>query len=186
MWVCHRHSPRRHSELRSCSHSSPPSFWPTARISVVVFRTHTTPRKTTPFPHLGVAARLSARKAPHHLRLADTPYPRTLNSPHGLHQAPPRRRPPRRNHLQRPHLDASPRHRRQPLPHGRRRNRDRLHRPIGFPDITPQLARASGFLGVLDLLKVAKHGKGDNIYLVRFHYIPPARPKPALETQTCP
>ncbi len=25
--------------------------------------------------------------------------------------------------------------------------------PIGFPDITPELARASGFLGVLDLLK---------------------------------
>ena len=47
--------------------------------------------------------------------------------------------------------------------------------PIGFPDITPQLARASGFLGVLDLLKVAQHGKGQNIYLVRFHYIPPKR-----------
>ena len=46
---------------------------------------------------------------------------------------------------------------------------------IGFPDITPELARESGFLGVLDLLKVAKHGKGENIYLVRFHYIPPAR-----------
>ena len=45
--------------------------------------------------------------------------------------------------------------------------------PIGLPDITPELARASGFLGVLDLLKVAKHGKGENIYLVRFHYIPP-------------
>jgi len=44
---------------------------------------------------------------------------------------------------------------------------------IGFPDITPELARASGFLGVLDLLKVAQHGKGENIYLVRFHYIPP-------------
>ena len=44
---------------------------------------------------------------------------------------------------------------------------------IGFPDITPQLARESGFLGVLDLLKVAKHGKGENIYLIRFHYIPP-------------
>jgi hypothetical protein len=45
--------------------------------------------------------------------------------------------------------------------------------PIGLPDITPQLARASGFLGVLDLLKVAKHGSGEMIYLVRFHYIPP-------------
>jgi hypothetical protein len=46
--------------------------------------------------------------------------------------------------------------------------------PIGLPDITPALARASGFLGVLDLLKVAQHGKGQNIYLVRFHYIPQA------------
>lgn len=27
---------------------------------------------------------------------------------------------------------------------------------IGFPDITPELARASGFLGVIDLLKVAQ------------------------------
>jgi hypothetical protein len=47
--------------------------------------------------------------------------------------------------------------------------------PIGMPDITPQLARESGFLGVLDLLKVAKHGRGEKIYLVRFHYIPPGR-----------
>jgi len=47
--------------------------------------------------------------------------------------------------------------------------------PIGLPDITPQLARATGFLGVLDLLKVAKHGPGENIYLVCFHYIPPSR-----------
>src|SRR5271170_5629823 len=45
--------------------------------------------------------------------------------------------------------------------------------PIGFPDITPALARESGFLGILDLLKVAKHGKGQNIYLVRFHYVRP-------------
>lgn len=46
---------------------------------------------------------------------------------------------------------------------------------IGFPDITPALARESGFLGVVDLLKVAKHGKGENIYLVRFHYVRPSR-----------
>jgi hypothetical protein len=44
--------------------------------------------------------------------------------------------------------------------------------PIGFPDITGELARASGFLGVIDLLKVAKHGRGQNIYLIRFHYVP--------------
>src|SRR5579863_2390878 len=49
---------------------------------------------------------------------------------------------------------------------------------IGFPDITPALARESGFLGVLDLLKIAKHGRGENIYLIRFHYIPPKRRKP--------
>src|SRR5882762_244172 len=45
--------------------------------------------------------------------------------------------------------------------------------PIGFPDITPELARESGFLGVLDLLNVAKHGRGENIYLIRFHYVRP-------------
>ena len=49
--------------------------------------------------------------------------------------------------------------------------------PIGFPDITPELARESGFLGVLDLLKVAKHGKGDKIYLIRFHYVRPRKRK---------
>lgn len=51
--------------------------------------------------------------------------------------------------------------------------------PIGFPDITPELARESGFLGIVDLLKVAKHGKGENIYLVRFHYIAPRAKRPA-------
>jgi hypothetical protein len=47
--------------------------------------------------------------------------------------------------------------------------------PIGVTDITPQLARESGFLGVVDLLKVANHGKGRNIYLVRFHYVRPRK-----------
>ncbi len=56
--------------------------------------------------------------------------------------------------------------------------------PIGLPDITSELARESGFLGVLDLLKVAKHGRGENIYLIRFHYVRPrankiVRRKPA-------
>ena len=49
---------------------------------------------------------------------------------------------------------------------------------IGFPDITPALARESGFLGVLDLLKVAKHGPGNNIYLIRFNYLPSRRLHP--------
>jgi hypothetical protein len=46
---------------------------------------------------------------------------------------------------------------------------DRI-RLITLEDITPQLARSSGFKGVVDLLKVAKHGAGSNIYLVDFHY----------------
>ena len=42
--------------------------------------------------------------------------------------------------------------------------------PIGMPDITPELARESGFLGVLDLLKVAKHGAGQRVFLIDFEY----------------
>jgi len=53
--------------------------------------------------------------------------------------------------------------------------------PIGFPDITPVLARESGFLGLVDLLKVAKHGKGESIYLVRFHYVPPPSKRPSQQ-----
>jgi hypothetical protein len=45
-------------------------------------------------------------------------------------------------------------------------------RRIEFDDITPALARRSGFAGVVDLLKVAKHGPGENVYLVEFHYEP--------------
>jgi hypothetical protein len=52
-------------------------------------------------------------------------------------------------------------------------------KPIGFLDITSELARESGFLGIIDLLKVAKHGKGENIYLVRFHYVRPRIQRPA-------
>ena len=43
-------------------------------------------------------------------------------------------------------------------------------REIGFEDITSDLARRSGFRGVVDLLKVAKHGPGENVYLVEFEY----------------
>jgi hypothetical protein len=51
--------------------------------------------------------------------------------------------------------------------------------PIELADITPELARASGFAGVIDLLKTAKHGRGENVYLVRFHFLPAATPTPA-------
>ena len=50
--------------------------------------------------------------------------------------------------------------------------------PIGWDDITPALARASGFLDVRDLLAVAKHGRGENVYLVRFHYLAPSGSTP--------
>ena len=40
-------------------------------------------------------------------------------------------------------------------------------------DITRDLARESGFGSVKELLAVAKHGKGRNVYLVRFHYLRP-------------
>jgi hypothetical protein len=51
--------------------------------------------------------------------------------------------------------------------------------PIAIQDITHQLAVESGFLGVIDLLKVAKHGPGENVYLIRFHYIPSGSKKQA-------
>jgi hypothetical protein len=40
-------------------------------------------------------------------------------------------------------------------------------------DITYDLARESGFASVDDLLSIAKHGRGTNVYLIRFHYLPP-------------
>ncbi|HEY8614951.1 hypothetical protein [Phenylobacterium sp.] len=43
-------------------------------------------------------------------------------------------------------------------------------REISLGDITPELARRSGFAGVVDLLKVARHGSGERVYLVEFEY----------------
>ena len=43
-------------------------------------------------------------------------------------------------------------------------------RQIELSDITPSLARRSGFAGVVDLLKIAKHGPGENVYLIEFVY----------------
>ena len=47
-------------------------------------------------------------------------------------------------------------------------------RRITIADITPDLAKRSGFSGVIDLLKVAKHGPGENIYLIDFEYHGPS------------
>jgi hypothetical protein len=45
--------------------------------------------------------------------------------------------------------------------------------PIRFADITRDLARESGFDSVKDLLGIARHGRGDKVYLIRFHYLRP-------------
>jgi hypothetical protein len=45
--------------------------------------------------------------------------------------------------------------------------------PITLADITPRLARESGFATVGQLLEMARHGRGDSVYLIRFHYLPP-------------
>ena len=49
---------------------------------------------------------------------------------------------------------------------------------VSLADITPELARESGFLGVADLLKVAKHGPGRRVFLIEFRYVA-AKRRPA-------
>jgi hypothetical protein len=45
--------------------------------------------------------------------------------------------------------------------------------PMSLADITDDLARESGFSDVEHLLQTAKHGSGNNVYLIRFHYLRP-------------
>lgn len=44
---------------------------------------------------------------------------------------------------------------------------------ISLAEITPELARSGGFVGVVDLLKVAKHGPGRRVFVIEFRYVPP-------------
>ena len=44
---------------------------------------------------------------------------------------------------------------------------------IDVSDITYDLARESGFESVEALLEMARHGRGNNAFLIRFHYLPP-------------
>ena len=44
-------------------------------------------------------------------------------------------------------------------------------REIALQDITGELARRSGFEGLVDLLKTARHGRGQRVYLVEFEYL---------------
>jgi hypothetical protein len=43
---------------------------------------------------------------------------------------------------------------------------------IRLADVTTELARESGFPSRAALLRTAKHGRGDQVYLVRFRYLP--------------
>jgi hypothetical protein len=45
--------------------------------------------------------------------------------------------------------------------------------PITVEGVTYDLARESGFASVEELLRIARHGSGDQVYLIRFHYLPP-------------
>lgn len=44
--------------------------------------------------------------------------------------------------------------------------------PISLKEISHELAVESGFESRADLLRVARHGPGENVYLIRFHYVP--------------
>jgi hypothetical protein len=44
---------------------------------------------------------------------------------------------------------------------------------ISLDDVTYDLARESGFQSVEELLQIARHGAGENVYLIRFHYLAP-------------
>ncbi|PCJ27513.1 MAG: hypothetical protein COA96_03165 [SAR86 cluster bacterium] len=43
-------------------------------------------------------------------------------------------------------------------------------REISFEDISESLAKESGFNNIVDLVKTAKHGNGQNIYFINFFY----------------
>ncbi|HEY5416064.1 MAG TPA: hypothetical protein VIK41_14600 [Gemmatimonadaceae bacterium] len=42
---------------------------------------------------------------------------------------------------------------------------------VSLADVTPELARRSGFVGIVDLLKVAKHGPGRRVFVIEFRYV---------------
>jgi len=57
---------------------------------------------------------------------------------------------------------------------------DEIHE-TRLDDITPALARRCGFPSLVDLLKTAKHGAGERVFVIDFHYDgnASARPKPS-------
>jgi hypothetical protein len=45
--------------------------------------------------------------------------------------------------------------------------------PMTVAGVTYHLARESAYQSVYDLLRIARHGRGKKVYLIRFHYLPP-------------
>ena len=70
---------------------------------------------------------------------------------------------------QRPHVKVGGRY---PLPPGHIVVTSLLE--ISLADITPALARRSGFIGLVDLLKIARHGPGRRVFFIEFRYEKPA------------
>jgi hypothetical protein len=46
---------------------------------------------------------------------------------------------------------------------------------MALADITPALARESGFAGLVDLLKTARHGPGRRVFVIGFRYVKPRK-----------
>ena len=46
-------------------------------------------------------------------------------------------------------------------------------RPIELSDVTAEIVRECGFPDLQSMLQIARHGKGEKVFLIRFHYLPP-------------
>ena len=44
---------------------------------------------------------------------------------------------------------------------------------VTLADVSPELARRTGFVGVVELLKVTKHGAGRRVFIIEFRYLRP-------------
>ncbi len=51
---------------------------------------------------------------------------------------------------------------------------------VSLADVTPELARRTGFAGVVELLKIAKHGAGRRVFIIEFRYLRPRATGPGL------
>jgi hypothetical protein len=62
---------------------------------------------------------------------------------------------------------------------------DKIHE-ARLDDITAALARRCGFSSLVDLLKVAKHGRGERVFVIDFHYDGASGARPQPHTDTVP